>query len=110
MIDWSRVEELKNEIGAEDFAEVVALFLEEADEVVADMGRGLPAPKVESALHFLKGSALNLGFSKLAKLCQGGETVAAQGDAGAVDLREVVLAYEQSKSAFLGALGTILAA
>ena len=29
MIDWPRVKELKDEIGAEDFGEVVDLFLEE---------------------------------------------------------------------------------
>ena len=35
MIDWGRVKDLRSEIGAEDFSDVVALFLEEADEVIA---------------------------------------------------------------------------
>ena len=34
MIDWTRVKELQDEIGADDFAEVVQLFLEETDAVV----------------------------------------------------------------------------
>ena len=29
MIDWARVSELRDEVGAEDFDEVVELFLEE---------------------------------------------------------------------------------
>ena len=32
MIDWGRVAELRDEVGAENFSEVVCLFLEEADE------------------------------------------------------------------------------
>ena len=31
MITWSRVDELADEIGADDFAEVVALFLDEVE-------------------------------------------------------------------------------
>ena len=34
MIDWERVRELRSEIGADDFAEVVEMFLSEADEAV----------------------------------------------------------------------------
>ena len=33
MIDWDRVAELRAEVGEDDFAEVVLLFLEEADDV-----------------------------------------------------------------------------
>ena len=32
MIDWSRVEELRDKIGAEDFDEVVELFLSEVED------------------------------------------------------------------------------
>ena len=35
MIDWARVSELRHEVGAEDFDEVVELFLEEVDEAIA---------------------------------------------------------------------------
>ena len=35
MIDWARVSELRDEVGAEDFDEVVELFLEEVDEAIA---------------------------------------------------------------------------
>ena len=38
MIDWDRVTELKQTIGATAFAEVVLLFLDEADQSVARLG------------------------------------------------------------------------
>lgn len=101
MIDWDRVAELRSEIGAEDFAEVVDMFLEEADEVAETMQAKLPPDAVEAALHFLKGSALNLGFRELAQLCQVGEKAAACGDAKNVNLGQVVVTYEQSKLAFI---------
>ena len=99
MIDWIRVKDLRDEIGGEDFAEVVALFLEEADDVVTRLHRCEGPPALESALHFLKGSALNLGFRALADLCQAGERQAAQGEAG-IDLALVMTTYDQSKAAF----------
>lgn len=92
--------ELRNEIGAEDFAEVVEMFLEEADEVAVSIGTDIAPDGIEAALHFLKGSALNLGFRDLAQLCQIGEKAAANGDTDSIDLDTVVAIYESSKSAF----------
>lgn len=34
MIDWNRAAELREEVGAEDFSEVVDLFLEECDDAI----------------------------------------------------------------------------
>ena len=34
MIDWTRVSELRDEIGAEDFGDVVEIFLEEVEAEV----------------------------------------------------------------------------
>ena len=99
MIDWSRVDALRDEIGVEDFAEVVALFLDEADEAVARLSPDRGAAAVSADLHFLKGSALNLGFDRFAALCQDGERRAAQGDLS-VDLSAVRSCYNESKLAF----------
>lgn len=109
MIDWQRVEDLKQEIGAEDFGEVVALFLEEADEVVARLLTAKTAKALENDLHFLKGSALNLGFTDLAQICQLGERRAAAGGTD-IDVAEVQSVYATSRTAFLGKLGGIEAA
>lgn len=110
MIDWDRVDDLKAEIGEDDFAEVISLFLEEADEVAATLRGEMAADQIEAALHFLKGSALNLGFSLLAQLCQDGEKAAAAGNGAQVDLVNVAVAYDLSKSAFQDGLSGIRAA
>lgn len=100
MIDWGRVRELRNEIGADDFDEVVQLFLEETDEVAATLAKNQSPQAIESALHFLKGSALNLGFRKLAEMCQAGERAAAAGNCLSINIDKVVEVYAASKRAF----------
>jgi len=100
MIDWARVNELQAEIGPEDFAEVVEMFLGEANEVIARMNTGLADTDTEATLHFLKGSALNLGFCKLADLCQEGERLAADGQAARTDLPLIILTFHASVKAF----------
>ena len=57
---------------------------------------------LESTVHFLKGSALNLGFSHFSTLCQENETAARGGDA--VDVDALKSSYAASKSEFLEAL------
>lgn len=103
MIDWPRVKELKDEIGAEDFDEVVELFLEEVEEVIGKLRQG-DRSQLEQDLHFLKGSALNLGFADFSELCLVGERRSAEGDAQSVDLAEIVQKFEQSKQHFIAEL------
>ena len=109
MIDWERVKELRGEIGPDDFAEVAAMFLDEADAVIARLSADGGAKQVEADLHFLKGAALNLGFSTLSAICQAGERRAAGGDAS-VDLDSVRQTYAGSKTAFETQLATAFAA
>ena len=108
MIDWRRVQELMAEIGPDSFEEIVSLFLKEADEVVARLHTLSDARSVESDLHFLKGSALNLGFAELAQICQSGERNAATGSAD-VAMETVIGIYHQSRTAFLGGIKTLAA-
>ena len=98
MIDWDRVASLRAEIGAEDFAEVAEMFLDEADEVVARLRAGGFGPGLEAELHFLKGSALNLGLRELAGLCNIGEKRASKGEP--VDVARVIQSYATSRAAF----------
>ena len=109
MIDWERIKELRGEIGADDFTEVVEMFLEEADEAVKRLTPALTAKAMEADLHFLKGAALNLGFVALSLLCQDGERRAAAGST-AVDLNAVTQVYFDSKVAFENGLDQALAA
>ncbi len=104
MIDWTRVACLRQEIGEEDFDEVVRLFIEEASEVVERLERSASPPQREADLHFLKGSALNLGFTELAALCQGEERAAASGYE--VETAPVIGLYLASRRAFLAGLST----
>ncbi|MDP2739485.1 MAG: Hpt domain-containing protein [Pseudorhodobacter sp.] len=110
MIDWERVADLRSEIGSDGFDEVITLFLEETDEVIARLSARPDPARVERDLHFLKGSALNLGFHALAALCQEGERRAASGQAAMVDVAAVVHNYQTSKAAFRAGLAQASAA
>jgi HPt (histidine-containing phosphotransfer) domain-containing protein len=110
MVDWERVAELRSHIGAEDFTVVVDLFLEETDEAIARLGAVSRTAEVEAVLHFLKGSALNLGLAALAQICADGERRAAAGQADAVDLGEIAASYARSRSALVEGLATRTAA
>lgn len=103
MINWPRVKELRQEVGEEDFDEVVELFLEEVEGVISKLRTG-DRGALEQDLHFLKGSAMNLGFDAFSDLCLAGERQSASGAAGSVDLDAVISAYEKSKTQFLAKL------
>ncbi|MHA6264295.1 Hpt domain-containing protein [Arenibacterium sp. CAU 1754] len=100
MIQWLRVTELREEVGEEDFGEVVELFLEEVEEVIQKLKDGPDRSQLEQDLHFLKGSALSLGFDHFSGLCQDGETRSANGRADDVDVPAIITGYEQSKTLF----------
>lgn len=110
MIDWEKVRELRDEIGAEDFSEVVDLFLEEVDEAMSKLRSGIPDEKLECCLHFLKGSALNLGFRAFSDLCARGETAASSGQYGQIELGEIIASYDASKELFVSELDARMAA
>lgn len=110
MIDWARVEELRDEVGAEDFEEVVELFLEEVDEMISRLTDTPDPSTYEADLHFLKGSGLNLGFADFCALCADGERSAMNGDTDSIDISQVITAYHASRAAFLERLGAQQAA
>lgn len=72
-IDWARVEELRDEVGSEDFIEITALFLSEIEEALASLPATDDTVALTDAYHGMKGSALNLGFTTLAERCAHGE-------------------------------------
>ncbi len=101
MIDWKRVTELREEIGNDDFEEVVDLFLEEVEEVLDRLSANAHPERLEDEFHFLKGCALNLGFRDFSNLCRDGEYAAASGAASGADIPAVLASFEQSKAVFL---------
>lgn len=111
MIDWMRVNELVDEIGTEDFDEVVELFLMEVDHAIGLLEEGASNPVVvEEQLHFLKGAALNLGFETMAQLCNKGEKAAAARRPDVVSAEEVRQIYASSRAQFERELPKRLAA
>jgi histidine phosphotransfer protein HptB len=98
LIDWQRVDDLTNEIGMDAIFEVLTMFLEETDEV---MDRLSTTPPTTEDYHFLKGSALNLGLSDLAALCQLGEQETKADLASDQTLSAVRAVYPASKAALL---------
>ncbi|WP_372885115.1 Hpt domain-containing protein [Shimia sp.] len=105
MIDWGRVADLREEIGAEDFDEIIDLFLSEVDDAIARLRAGPDPGTLGDDLHFLKGSALNLGFLAFADLCQQGESAAGRGAAETVDVAAILTCFDGSRTAFLDGVG-----
>lgn len=104
MIDWVRVKTLRNEVGAEDFDDIVEIFIEEVSEMVERLRTAASLETIGDDLHALKGSALNLGFIEFSTLCQTGETLASTGQSNAIDLPPVIACYDKSIAAFLEGL------
>ena len=101
MIDWSRVSELRDEVGEEDFAEVVDLFLEEVEEVIGELPALPDDQSVMQHLHFLKGSALSLGFAGFSDRCTQAERACAAGVLTPEELAAVQDCHAASKALFL---------
>lgn len=74
-IDWTHVTLLRDEMG-DDFDDLLQVFLNEVDEGLSRLEEAPVGPDLADALHFLKGSALNLGLSSFASLCSDNEQLA----------------------------------
>jgi HPt (histidine-containing phosphotransfer) domain-containing protein len=79
VINWDKLAELLDEIGAEAFGDVLDVFVTEIGEGLETlMAAQTPRARLQ-AFHFLKGAALNLGLDTLAATCAQGERLADQG-------------------------------
>lgn len=105
MIDWARIAELQQDIGAEDFAELTALFLEEVEGVLDTLSDTARPGALAEQFHFLKGSALNIGFRRMAELCALAEHVAISGQPCGAPIARLRKAYAESKALFLSSDG-----
>jgi HPt (histidine-containing phosphotransfer) domain-containing protein len=93
MIDVGRIEELKLEIGEDDFADVLEIFIEEIESALDAMDISAPPSTIAAELHSLKGSAQNIGFSAFAEICVGAEALGLT-----LDLHDrLVVAFRESK-------------
>lgn len=100
MIDWKRVGILREELGEADFASVIELFLDEVEGIVMRIAHDDPR-QLENDLHFLKGSAANLGFTAFGQLCQRGEVEVRNGRMAEFDLAGLLDCYAATKRDFV---------
>lgn len=89
-VDWSRMIELKTDIGEEAFADVAFLFVAEISEHL-DRLMGAPDTMSGADFHFLRGSAANLGFAAMAVACSEAEGACRAGQPP--DLDRVIAAF-----------------
>lgn len=97
MLNKDRIEELRGEVGDDGFVEVIEIFCEEVEEVLEHLAT--PGADLAERLHFLKGSALNIGMERVGALCLAAED-RLRFDANAVpDIATIRDAYAASRRA-----------
>ena len=99
MLNAARIAELKEEVGEDDFEEVFGLFCEEVEDVLQELSTNTD---LAEKLHFLKGSAMNLGFDAVGDLCRTEEARLKADPAASIDIAAIQQAYTLSKSCLLG--------
>ena len=104
MIDWTRVSELRDEVGAEDFDEVVDLFLLEVDEEINFLKKQLTPQTLAEKLHFLKGSALSLGFAEFSQMCASAEHEVSGATGTEINVDAIIDSYTTSRAHFMAEL------
>ena len=72
MIDWTRLNDLRADIGEADFAAVAQVFVTEMRERLVVLAANPTAATAED-FHFLRGSAANLGLSDMVAACNTAE-------------------------------------
>ena len=92
-VDWDRLNELRADIGEEDFADVAMLFVAELQETLDALG---PDKATTADFHFLRGSAANLGFVTLVSACATAEV--ACNDSEQPDVEAVRAAFAAAMS------------
>lgn len=99
MIDWTRISQLEAEIGADELPALVPIFLDEVGGAIEAFDNG--QTPTESALHFLKGCAMTLGFRDLAQLASEGENQKKTNETFCVDTAAIINAYHREREELL---------
>jgi HPt (histidine-containing phosphotransfer) domain-containing protein len=101
MIDTRRLDMLRGDLGADGVQEIMAIFIEEAEQHLARLAAAEDAAEQERPLHSLRGGALNLGFADLALAARAAETAVRAGRAlGADDIADLRALWQVSRAAF----------
>ena len=89
MIDWKRMAALRHEVGEDEFAPLVELFLDEIEGAIMTMVPNDP-DRMEQRLHFLKGCGLNMGLNAFCRLCDTWERMVATGLGDQLDVEALM--------------------
>ena len=100
MINRARIQELKEEVGEDDLIEVIELFCEEVEEVLKALDSTTQG-EMPGQLHFLKGSAMNIGLDAVSELCKAEELRLRTDPNAPADIAAIRSAYAASKAALL---------
>lgn len=101
MIDWDRVMQLRDDVGGDEFASLLEMFIDEVEVVIMRLDAD-DRMQLCHDMHFLKGCALNLGFSDFGAICDRAERQAAsEATTITVDLDGLRACYSRSKQLFL---------
>jgi len=101
MIDWTRVTELPDEVGADAFKDITQVFLLEVSEALAELTNDTPRQTLEERLHFIRGRSLKLGFKAFSTLCHQAATQATKGQVKTINVADLVNSYEASYEVFV---------
>lgn len=102
MINMDRISELRDEVGSDDLAEVIQMFCEEVEETLNRISR-MSGSDVQEDLHFLKGSALNIGLDEVGKLCQEAESALELDATSQPDVESISEAFQSARARLLSA-------
>lgn len=96
MIDRSRLNTLRADVGEEAFADLAFIFVAEMGGKLGTL-RDDPTVATADDFHFLRGGAANLGFTGMVAACQAAETACRDGRAP--DIGAVVAAFDAALTA-----------
>lgn len=97
MVNWDRITELQEEVGEDDLAEVLVLFCEEVEEALGALAT-TDAAKLKGHLHFLKGSAMNIGLDQVSTLCREAEQSLTSDPNAIVSVDTIRSAYQSART------------
>lgn len=102
MIDWDRIAQLKADIGEDTFPELAPVFLAELQEAMSALSAN-PSPGA-AEMHFIKGSALTLGFQDVSQQAAAAELGFRQDPNYRADLASLQSAFAAEHAEFLAGL------
>ena len=109
MIDWGQVKSLRDEVGHEDFDEVVELFLEEVEEEVVTRPPEQSAnDRTGKRSPLSKRQRDEFGVFRIFDALPGRRIRAASGHAVEIDIDKVINCYAVSKTKFIEELPALV--